>query len=316
VSVERRRIVLKGALLSQPGNLILLMELGNSYSIVQKDAVEAARWFQAAVAAHPLNALAHHNLGSALHDKQDLDGAIGASKEALRLNPNDASAHNTLGIALQAKGDLEGAIAAFKAALRMEPKQRSALTNLSRAERMQQLLLRLPDVLAGRAEPNTPVEACEFAFLCAQPFQKRYVAAVRLSEKAFVADSKLAEALSAGHRYNAACYATLAAAGKDAEMTIFGVEEWGHLTDRGHAWLRADLTAWADRTKDPKNGTEIRQKLIHWRQDADLIAVRDSAWLAAMPGADRKRWEAIWADVDALLADANKPSPQPPSSDK
>jgi hypothetical protein len=34
----------------------------------------------------------------------------------------------------------------------------------------------------------------------------------------------------------------------------------------------------------------------------DLIAVRERAWLEAMPPADRRRWQALWADVDTVLA--------------
>jgi hypothetical protein len=92
-------------------------------------------------------------------------------------------------------------------------------------------------------------------------------------------------------------------------LTTFGVEEWDHLTDLAHAWLRADLAVWTDRAKDPNNGATVRQKLTHWKKDAELIALRDPVWLAAMPPADRKPWEAFWADVDALLADLNKPLP-------
>jgi tetratricopeptide (TPR) repeat protein len=138
------------------------------------------------------NAIAHHNLGTALRDKKDLDGAIREFKEAIRLDPKDGHAHTNLGTALHDKKDVDGAIGEFKEAVRLDPNQRFALMNLPRAERVRQLLLRLPDILAGRTEPKTPTEACEFAPLCAEPFQKRYVAAVRLSEKAFVADSKLA----------------------------------------------------------------------------------------------------------------------------
>ena len=52
---------------------------------------------------------------------------------------------------------------------------------------MRRLLSRLPGILDGKAEPQTPDEACEFARLCAQKFQRRYADAVRLFEKAFAA---------------------------------------------------------------------------------------------------------------------------------
>src|SRR5262249_19138064 len=154
-------------------------------------------------------------LGFALERKGDLDKVIAAYQEAIRLEPKNASAHNNLGFALQGKGDLDGAIAEYKEALRIDPQNSHARANLPRAQRLRELLSRLPDVGAGKAEPKTPSEGCEFASLCAQPFQKRYTAAARLYEKAFAAEPKLAEDLAAWHRYNAACDATLAAAGKD-----------------------------------------------------------------------------------------------------
>jgi hypothetical protein len=85
-------------------------------------------------------------------------------------------------------------------------------------------------VTAGRAKPATPAEAVEFAALLSQPPRRRYVLAVRFSSGAFAADPALADDLGKGKRYWAACYAVRAAAGQDAEMTAFGVEEWGCLT--------------------------------------------------------------------------------------
>jgi tetratricopeptide (TPR) repeat protein len=59
----------------------------------------------------PGDAAAHYNLGVALSNKGDLDGAIAEWREALRLNPNYGDAHYNLGVALWHKGDWDGAIA-------------------------------------------------------------------------------------------------------------------------------------------------------------------------------------------------------------
>jgi hypothetical protein len=46
----------------------------------------------------------------------------------------------------------------------------------------------------------------------------------------------------------------------------------------------------------------VRDQLTEWKNEPDLAPVRDPSWLAAMPPADRKEWEALWRDVDAVLA--------------
>jgi Flp pilus assembly protein TadD len=136
VAAERRRVALEAALRPRPGDLALLMALGQTYPVPRREgSAERARWYQAAVAAHPRSVAAHNNLGSALRAKGDLDGAIACFKEAIRLNPKHAPAHNNLGIALGAKGDRAGAIACFKEAVRLSPKAAYARTNLGIALR-------------------------------------------------------------------------------------------------------------------------------------------------------------------------------------
>jgi Flp pilus assembly protein TadD len=269
----------------------------------------AAAAHREAIRLEPKNSAAHNNLGLVLQDRGDLYGAAAAHREAIRLNPKLANAHNNLGRALLGIGDLDGALACFRTALELEPGRELFRTNVQQVERWRELLPRLADVAAGRAGPTTPAEALAFAGLCAQPFQKRYALAARLSAEAFAADP----ALAAEYRYNAACNAALAAAGRDAGTATFGVEEWGHLTEAARGWLRADLVAWAARATDPKAWPLVRSKLTHWKRDTDLIAVRDPAWLAAMPGPDRDAWAALWADVDALLAEVTPAAGPPPA---
>jgi tetratricopeptide (TPR) repeat protein len=72
----------------------------------------------------------HYNLGLALYDKGDLDGAIREYREALRIQPDYAEAHNNLGNALEKKGDLDGAIREFREALRVQPDYADAHYNL------------------------------------------------------------------------------------------------------------------------------------------------------------------------------------------
>jgi hypothetical protein len=170
-------------------------------------------------------------------------------------------------------------------------------------ERWRGLLPRLADVADGRADVATPAEGCEAASLLSLPFQKRYAAAVRLSQRAFAADAKLADTRS----FNAARCAALAAAGKDAELTAFGADEWWHLTDLAGGWLRAELALLVARANDPKDRAQVIQRLIRLKRGPGLSTVRDPAWLAALPAAERAAWQAFWAEVDAVLASVVPP---------
>lgn len=247
------------------------MALGESYPVGE---YEQVRWFQAAVAVAPANSLAHMNLG----------------------------------IALGARTDLDGAVAEFREALRLDPKYAAALDGLSFFEPIAKLLHRLPDVLAGREKPQSPAEACDFALLCAQPFQKRYAAAVRLFAEAFAADPKLAEDLKAAHRYDAACYAALAAAGQGKDAEKQDDKARARLRGQALAWLRADLVL---RRRQVGSGEaaqrrEAAAQLAHWLADSDLAGVRPGLNRVGMPAEERAAWDALWADVKATLALAQK----------
>jgi hypothetical protein len=90
-------------------------------------------------------------------------------------------------------------------------------------------------------------------------------------------------------------------------MTTFGAEEWASLTGQALKWLRANLAQLASWAKDPKRRGDVWEALTHWKKGADLAPVRDPAWLAAMPPDDRQAWEALWRDVDAVLASFSQP---------
>ena len=143
------------------------------------------------------------------------------------------------------------------------------------------------------------------AWLCIRTFQRRNLLAARLFAGAFADDPKLALDRISSYRYNAACAALLAAAGHDAEMTAVGVEEWWHLTDLARGWLRAELASYTALSRDPKNHAFVRQQLTHWKQDSDLTEVRDRKGLEAMPAPDRRAWQALWKEVEAVLAAAS-----------
>ena len=146
-----------------------------------------------------------------LHDKGRVDVAIACWRQAIALDPELAWAHYNLGAALADKGQVDEAIACFKKAIALDPKHAAARTGLARAERLA-ARDKLPAFQNGSYTPASNAERLGLAEWC--QIEKLNHTATRLYAAAFAADPKLADDLEAGHRYNAACYAALAAAGQ------------------------------------------------------------------------------------------------------
>jgi tetratricopeptide (TPR) repeat protein len=251
---------------------------------------------------YPRHIRAHVTLGNVLLQKGDLDGAEASYRTAMAIDPDAIVMCYNMGLLNQIRGDLAAAEEWYRKAV-----ARSPTTAYSREvlDQLVQKRARLKEIPHGRANPADPDEAIEFAEAASRPPRRRYVLAVRCYSWLFRTDPARADDLGKGHRYNAACCAAMAAAGKDEEMTTIGVEEWGDLTGLALKWLRADLALRASQAKGPKRSQEIRERLAHWKKDPNLASVRDPACLAAMSPSDRKAWEALWADVDTVL-------PEPP----
>jgi len=116
----------------------------------------AVRCYETAVRIDGNYALAHYLLGRALMRTGRLDKAIDAYNEAIRLKPDLELAHISLGIALGTKGHLDEGIAAFHEAIRLKPGSVEAHLNLGYALQMKG---RLDEALAAyskatRLEPN------------------------------------------------------------------------------------------------------------------------------------------------------------------
>jgi serine/threonine-protein kinase len=154
--------------------------------------------------------------------------------------------------------------------------------------------------LQGDHQPRDNVERLGLLDPCY--FHKRYLAAARLYAEAFAADPKLAEDFSTGHRYNAACCAALAASARGNDSATLGDGGRVRLRQQAYRWLRADLEHRSKLLQGSR--AELHRHMQHWQKDPDLATVRDRAALAALPEAERRLWEQLWADVAALLARA------------
>jgi tetratricopeptide (TPR) repeat protein len=273
---------------------------------VRRQLDQAIAAYRQAVTLDPKLAGAHYNLGNALRDKGHLDEAIGHYRQAITLDPKDAEAHCNLGLSLQQQGRFGEALALLKRGHELGfhnpryPRWTYASAKwVQKAQRLADLESKLPAVLKGEAQP-ADTERLGLAEVCQVKHLHR--AAARFYAEAFTAQPRLADDLEAGHRYDAACMAALAAAGAGADAATLGDKERTDLRHQALDWLRADLKAWAQ----ADDGVLVQRTLQHWQQDTDLASVRDKETLAKLPQAERDAWQKLWADVAALVTKGGK----------
>jgi tetratricopeptide (TPR) repeat protein len=264
---------------------------------------------QEAIALDPKYATAHNNLGLVLYARQDLDGAIAAFRRAIALDPKLALAHTGLGMALLQQGRFAEARAATRRSLELlpprEPARQFASQQLQQCERLLALEEKLPAVLKAEARPADAAEAAALAECCVV-YKRHPAAAARLYAEAFAADPRLANDPLQPHRYNAACAAALAAAGRGEDAKLLPDKEVALLRRQALAWLRADLAARRSQLKSwlPGLADQARQALAHWQQDPDLAGLRDKDAVAKLPADEQPAWRQLWTDVEALLQKA------------
>src|SRR5262249_33309785 len=154
-------------------------------------------------------------------------------------------------------------------------------------------------------------ECLELLEVC--QLKRMNAAAARFSADAFATDPTLADDLQAGHRYNAACFAALAASGKGEDAGKLAGKERARLRKQALDWLKADLALWSKRSQSGSRNARrlVTQNLQHWLKDSDLAGIRDEAALAKLPAEERAECAKLWADVAALLKKAGA-QPTPP----
>jgi serine/threonine-protein kinase len=305
---------------------------------------EAIACYRKAIALDPKLVQAHTNLGLALAAKGRLDEAIACSRKAIALDPKLVQAHYILGILLVAKGRADDAIASYRKAIALDPGYAEAHCNLGHAlqrqgrfaqalaalkrghllgrkrpdwrypsarwvrqcRRLLELETKLAAVLAGTVRLEGPGQRLDFARICAS--KQRHAAAARLFAEAFQRQPKLASDLAGEQRYNAACAAALAAAGKGIDAGKLDAKEKARLRGQALVWLRADLALWGKRleTGTPADRAAVRHTFQHWQRDPDLTGVRGNKALGMLPEAERAGWRKLWAEVETLLKKAGK----------
>ena len=212
-----------------------------------------------------------------------------------------AMARHGLGREDEARKTLGSAVLAFDWTEPRAEARDDWIYHVLRREAEAMILPDLPAFLDGRYQPRDNDE--RLAMLGACQFMDRPVASARLYEDAFSAAPKLAEDLSAFHRYQAARVAALAGCGRGRDAVGLGEPERERWRVRSRQWLRADLASLAkfSADDDPKAIEAVQHTLKTWKTDPRLQGLRDPAALEKLPSAERSEWQRLWGDVEAAL---------------
>ena len=128
--------------------------------------------------------------------------------------------------------------------------------------------------------------------------------AIRFWDKALADDPKRGEDCASRRRYHAACSAAMAGSGPGINDRRPDEAKQKELRMKALGWLREELAAWSQ-ALDSKNSPDrsiVLEALRTWKGDAKFSGVRDAGSLARFSEDERKAWQSLWADVDALLA--------------
>ena len=293
----------------EPRSVFVQIELGATLETQGKiDEAEAS--YRETIRFKPENAWAHKALGEFLARQGRLDEAITSYRKAIELRANHPQFYFEFGFALRSQGDYIQSLAMIRKGHELAIHQRytdERSEDLIQAERVGAMADRIPGLLAGSLVPNDNRERLTLAQLCYDT--KRQATAARYWSEALEADPKLGADRSAGYRYKAACAAALAGTGRGKDNPMPDEDAKAKLRAQALGWLRADLAVWDEVVKtgpDPLRA-KVRPRLEHWKQDQDLIGVREPKELAKLPEGERAEWQTFWGDVEALIKRTKSP---------
>jgi serine/threonine-protein kinase len=174
------------------------------------------------------------------------------------------------------------------------------IAHVLRREAEALILPDLPAFLQGNYLPRDNDERAAFLGVC--QFKALHATTARLYADIFAADAQLADDLKAQHRYNAACYAVLAAAGQGAEAAKLDEKERTTFRRQALEWLWADLRLYAKQVES--NQSMVAVRLRSWQRDSDLASLRYPDAITKLPAEEREACRKLWAEVEELLRKA------------
>jgi hypothetical protein len=161
--------------------------------------------------------------------------------------------------------------------------------------------------LRGDDKPKDAAEALDFAQM--MQWTQHYVQAARLYRDTFAAHPELADGVHPGNRYDAARAAARAGAVPGQDKPPLDEPEKARWRKQGRDWLLGHLAMHARQLEDPKERRAVPGYLRLWQAEADLAGIRDPDKVAKLPESEQKACRALWADVEALLKQAQGRTP-------
>src|SRR5262249_54959776 len=145
-----------------------------------------------------------------------------------------------------------------------------------RAERELALSTWFPAMIWGEDRPRDNVERLTLAQMAFD--RKLFAAAARHWSEAMASDPELGNDRQAGHLYRAAVAAALAGVGLGKDEPPPDAAAKAKLRRQALEGLKAELATWTGlfETGSPQSCTAVARDLTRWKQDRDLVGIRDS----------------------------------------
>jgi serine/threonine-protein kinase len=251
-----------------------------------------------------------YSLADQLKARGDVDGALAWYRKAVELEPENVEANINLGVALKEQGRLDEAIECLRragAVGRWETPggDMSGIRMILRAKLnfdwTEEIATRqkLAAYRDGSFVPANSGDRLKLIKMCLG--QLLFKSAAELYADGFAANSELIDVEWAGHRFQAARAAVMAAAGLGFDDVRLDEPELTRLRRQALDWLKAELQAWAMRLdKDATKATAVVKALKEWQEEPDLAGVREEAALPALTPEERAAWTQLWKDVATL----------------
>lgn len=264
---------------------------------------KAISYYRRVVDRDPTYRLASFNLGMCHLNKREAKEALPHLLKAHDIDPQELRTPALIGMCHKELGHFEEALVWLERFLDRaradHPNRGSALQDVKRCKAMLEAQSRLPDILAGKPRPSQAVGLIHLAMYCRE-YQDRHALAVSLYRDGFAASPGLADDMTLGHRFVAACSAVRAAAGEASDAKELTPAQRAALRKQALDWLQLDLKKWNSVAGNASFRDLLKVRLNIWLKDRELDSVRGEPALLKLPDAERDSWRKLWTEFAAL----------------